>query len=122
MVFRKATGSRNEQNRRKNEQGSVFMFVNLDMSKIVQPKYWYYDTKLKYGDKGKLCYMVKDSLIVHVKSEDVYTDLAGDFQKKSDTSNFDVERPLLIEKKTKKVIRLMKDELGGRIMKEFVDL
>ena len=102
MVFRKATGSRNEQNRRKNEQGSVFMFVNLDMSKIVQPKYWYYDTKLKYGDKGKLCYMVKDSLIVHVKSEDVYTDLAGDFQKKSDTSNFDVERPLLIEKKNKK--------------------
>ena len=42
-------------------------------------------------------------------------------KKKYDTSNYTVERPLPIGK-NKKVIGTMKDELGGKIMKEFIGL
>ena len=44
-----------------------------------------------------------------------------DVEKKFDTSNYELERPLLIGKK-KKVVILIKSELGGKIMKEFVGL
>ena len=55
---------------------------------------------------------------VHENSEDVYTDLTGDDETRFDTSSHEVERPLSIGK-NKKVIRIMKDELSGRIMKNF---
>ena len=42
-------------------------------------------------------------------------------EKRFDTSNYEVERPLLTGK-NKKVIGLMKDELGEKIMTEFVAL
>ena len=42
-------------------------------------------------------------------------------KKKFDTSNFEIGRPLP-KGKNKKVIGLMKDELDGQIMKEFVGL
>ena len=55
----------------------------------------------------------------HVKTEDIYKDVAEDVEARCDTSNFELGRALPKEK-NKKVIRLMKDELGGQIMKEFV--
>ena len=42
-------------------------------------------------------------------------------KKRLDTSNYEVDRPLSAGK-NKKVIGLMKDELGGRINTEFVAL
>ena len=39
-----------------------------------------------------------DSFIVHVKSEDIYANLAGDVKKRLDTSNSEVKRPLPIRK------------------------
>ena len=57
--------------------------------------------------------------IVHVKTDDIYEDIAEDVEKKFDTSNFEINKPLP-KGKNKKVIGLMKDELGGQIMKEFV--
>ena len=65
--------------------------------------------------------MDTDSFIMHVKTEDFYKDIADDIEKKYDTSNYTAERPLPMGK-IKKVIRMMKDELGGRIMKEFIGL
>ena len=56
--------------------------------------------------------------IINVKTEDVSDDLANDVEKRFDTSNYKVNRPLPIGK-NKKVIGLMKDELGGKIMTEF---
>ena len=46
------------------------------MSKIVMYEYWYDYTKPKYGETAKLCYMDTNSLIVHVKSQDIYVPLA----------------------------------------------
>lgn len=42
-----------------------------------------------------------DSFLAHVKSEHVYKDLAEDTGQKFNTSNYEVQRPLLIEKKQK---------------------
>ena len=55
------------------------------------------------------------------KTEDVYEDIADDVEKRFHTSNYEFNRPLLTEK-NKKVIGLMKDELGGKIMTEFAAL
>ena len=65
--------------------------------------------------------MDTDSFFVHVKTDDIYKDIAEDVQTKFDTSHFQIDRPSPKEK-NKKVIGLMKDELGGQIMKEFVGL
>ena len=62
--------------------------------------------------------MDTDSFIFHVKTEDFYEDIADDVEKRFDTSNYEVNR-LLPTGKNKKVIGLMKDELGGKIMTKF---
>ena len=64
--------------------------------------------------------MDTDSFIFHVKTEDIYKDIAEDVEKRFDTSNIEIDRALLI-RKNKKVIGLMKDESGGQIMKKFKD-
>ena len=82
-------------------------------------EFWYDYMKPKYCDNVKLCYMDTDSFIMHIKTEDFYKDIANDVEKRFDASNYD--RPLPTGK-NKKVIELMKDELGGKIMTEFVAL
>ena len=77
--------------------------------------------KPKYDDNVKLCYMDTDSFIMNIKTEDFYKDIANDVEKRFDTSNYEVDRQLSTGK-NKKVIGLMKDELGGRIITEFVAL
>ena len=67
--------------------------------------------------------MDTDTFIIHIKTKDFYEDIADDVEKWFDTSNYDEhdERSLPICM-NKKVIGLMKDELGGKIMKEFVGI
>ena len=77
--------------------------------------------KPKYQDNAKLYYMDTEKFIIHVKTEDVYEDIPNDAGKRFDTSNYEVNRPLLTGK-NKKVIGLMKDELGGKIVTEFAAL
>ena len=84
-------------------------------------EFWYDYIKPKYQDNAKLCYMDTESLIIHIRTEDVYQDIADDVEKRFDTSNYDVNRPLPLGK-NKKVIGLMKNELGGKIITEFVEL
>ena len=83
--------------------------------------FWYDYMKKKYGDMVKLCYMDTDSLIMNIKTKDFYKDIARDVEERFNTSNYDVDRPLL-KGKNKKVIGLMKDEFGGDIITEFVAL
>ena len=93
----------------------------LEISKILMYEFWYDYVKPKYGDNVKLCYIDTDSFIMHIKTEDFYEDIANDVEKGFDTSNYEVDRPLPTGK-NKKVIGLMKDELGEKIIKEFVAL
>ena len=90
-------------------------FSILQISKTLMYEFWYDYMKPKYGDNVKLCYMDTDSLIIHIKTEYFYKDIADEVEKRSDTSNYDDEcdRPLP-KGKNKKVIGLMKDELGGQ--------
>ena len=63
--------------------------------------------------------MDTDSFIINIKTEDVYEDIAIAVKKRFDTSNYEVNRALPTGKE-QKIIVLMKDELGGKIMTEFV--
>ena len=93
----------------------------LDISKAAMYEYLHDYIKPKYGNKANLCCTDTDSFIIHVKSEEIYGDLAGDVEKRFDTSNYEVNRPLPIGK-SKIRAGLMKDELDGKIMKEIVSL
>ena len=93
----------------------------LDLSKTVMYEFWYDYVKPKYGENAKLCYMETDSFIAHVKTDDIYKDIAEDVETKLDSSNFEIERPLP-KGKNEKVNGLIKDELGGQIMKKIVGL
>ena len=92
----------------------------LDLSKTIIYNFWYDYVKPKYG-KAKLCYMDTDSFIVYIKTGDIYKDTAENVKTRFDTSNYELGRPLPKEKYVKVVV-LMKDELGRKIMKEFVEL
>ena len=101
-----------------------FVYLGLsiiDLSKTIIYNFWYDYVKSKYGEKAKLCYMDTDSFIVYIKTDDIYKDTAEDVKTRFDTSNYELGRPLPKEK-YEKVIGLMKDELGRKIMKEFVGL
>ena len=60
-------------------------------------------------------------LYKYIQTKDVYEDTADVVKKRFDTSDYGIERPLPIGK-SKKVIGLMKDELGGKILTEFIEL
>ena len=64
-----------------------------------------------------------DSFIIYIKTEDFFEDISSDVERWFDTSNYDKKdkKPLLIGK-NKKVPGLFKDELGGKIITEFVAL
>ena len=97
----------------------VYLGLSIsEISKILMYQFWYDYMKPKHGDHVKLCYMDTDSFIMRIKTEDFYKDIADDVEKRFDTSNYEVNRPLPAGK-NKKVIGLMKDELGGKIMTEF---
>ena len=93
----------------------------LDISKITMYEFWYDYVKIKYQDKARLCYMDTDSFVVNIKNKDFYKDISQDVNKRFDTSNYTFDRPLPTGV-NKKVIGLMKDELGGDIITEFVAL
>ena len=93
----------------------------LEISKTLMYEFWYDCMKPKYANNVKLCYMDTDSFIMNSKKNDFYEDIASDVENRFDTSNYEVNRPLPTGK-NKKVIGLMKDELGGKIITEFVTL
>ena len=100
----------------------------LEINKTLMYEFWYDYIKPKYQENAKLCYMDTDSLIINIKTEEnvtrnyykkFYEHIANDVEKEFNISNYEVDRPLPI-RKDKKVIGLMKDELGGKIMTELV--
>ena len=94
----------------------------LDLSKIVMYEFHYDYMVPKYGlEKLKLCYMDTDSLVYDIKTEDFYEDIVDNIPARFDTSGCCPNRPLPVGL-NKKVIGLMKDELGGKIMTDSVAL
>ena len=91
----------------------------LDISKTLMYEFWYDYIKPKYQNNAKLCYMDTESFIINIKI--FMKILQMMLKKRFDTSNYEVNRPLPTGK-NKKVIGLMTDELGGKIMTEFVAL
>ena len=95
----------------------------LDISKTLMYEFWYEYIRPKYKDKARLCYMDTDSFIILIKTEYFYKDIAGDVEKWFDTSNYDKNDKRPLSRGTnKKVIGMFKDELGGKIMEEFVTI
>ena len=103
----------------------------LDLSKTIMYKFHYDYMLLRYaqstgeahGDRISLCYMDTDLFIYEIETEDFYEDVADDVEDRFNTSGYrdDGLRPLPVGM-NRKVIGLMKDELGGDIMREFVAL
>ena len=44
-------------------------------------KFWYDYIKPKFQQNAKLCYMDTDSVIIYIKTEDVYENIAKDVEK-----------------------------------------
>ena len=89
----------------------------LELSKILMYEFWYDYVKI-YGEKAKLCYVDTDSIVVYIKRDDIYKDIAKDVETRFNTSDYKSDRQLP-KTKSKKVIRLMKDELDRKIMTKF---
>ena len=60
--------------------------------------------------------MDTDSFIVYIKTDSSHVDIAKNVERRSDTSNYELERPL---PKVKNMKGLMKDELVRKLMKKF---
>ena len=97
----------------------------LDLSKTIMYEFHYDYMLPKYGDRIYLCYMDTDSFVYDIETEDFYRDISNAVENRFDTSGYKdddngaLSRPLPVGN-NKKVIRLMKDGLGGDIMREFV--
>ena len=94
----------------------VYLGVSiLELSKIVIYEFCYDYVKPKYDEQGKLFYMDTGSFIVYISTDDIYKNIAEDVETRFDTSNYELDRPLPKET-NKKVIGLMKHELGGEFL------
>ena len=59
--------------------------------------------------------------LAHVKTDNIYKDIAEDVETRFDTSNYEINKPFP-KGKNKNVIGLMKDELDEQIVKKNVGL
>ena len=93
----------------------------LELSEILIYEFWYDYVKPKYGEKVKLCYVDVNNFIVYIKVDDIYKDIAENVKSRCDTSNWELDI-MLPKGKNKKVIGLMKDDAGGKMMTKFFGL
>ena len=81
-------------------------------------EFWYDYIKPKYNDNAKLCHIDTGSFVTQIKTN-FYKNIKDDVKVCFDSSNCTEDRPLQIVM-NKKVIGLMKDELGGKIKIKFI--
>ena len=86
-----------------------------EISETLIYEFWHDYNKPKNWQNTKLCYMDTNIFVFHIKTADIYENVVDDVEKRFDTSNYEVNRQLLT-RMNKKEIRLMKDELEGKIM------
>ena len=95
-------------------------FSVLELSKLAMFEFHYRHMKPKYGDNLKLCFTDTDSLLYEITTDDVYKDMQEDSHL-YDTSDYPTTHSLH-SNKNKKIPGLMKDEMNGAIIEEFVGL
>ena len=82
---------------------------------------WYYNKlQKKYGKNCTLLYTNTDSLLVDIKTEDVYKDMS-ETKDEYDFSDYPTDHPLYDER-SKKVIGKPKDECAGAPTAEYISL
>ena len=67
-------------------------FPILELSKILMYEFWCDYVKPKYGEKSKLLLMDTDSFTAYIKTDDIYKDIAEDFETRFNTSNYELNR------------------------------
>ena len=72
----------------------------LELSEILMHEFWYDYVKPKYDGTGKLSYIETDSSIAHIKTDDIYKDIAEYVETRFDVSNYELDRPLPKGKKS----------------------
>ena len=87
---------------------------------MVMYKFYYDHIKENYGPRCELLYTDTDSLLLDLKTADVYRDMEKHLDL-YDTSDYPKDH-FLHSQKNKKVIGKMKDECAGKVIKESVCL
>ena len=62
--------------------------------------FWYGYVKPKYNEKEKFWFRDTNSFIAYIKTDDIYKDIAEVIETRFDTSNYELDRPLIKGKKT----------------------
>ena len=84
----------------------------LDLSKTLMYDFYYNHLKLRNGSRCDLLYTDTDSLLLEIKSGDVYKDMKNRLDELYDTSDYPKDH-FLFSQENKKVVGKMKDECAG---------
>ena len=95
-------------------------FSVLDLSKLLMYDWYYNKLKKKYGENCTLLYTDTDSLLVDIKTNDIYKDMS-ETKEDYDFSDYPKDHKLHDES-NKKVIGKMKDECAGTPLAEYIGL
>ena len=96
-------------------------FSILELSKMLMYEFWYDYVKPKYSEKINCLIWIWTVSLYILKKIDTCKEISEDVETRYDTSSYKLVRPLP-KGKNKKVIELMKDELGEKVMTKFVGL
>ena len=97
------TKTKNKQTNKKKQiliNKPVYLGLSIqELRKILMYEFWYDYVKVKYGKKAKLCLKDTHSFIVYIKIDDIYKDIAEEFERRFDILNYEsecssIERPL----------------------------
>ena len=93
----------------------------LDLSTVVMFNFDYDDVLKRWPGKTKLLATDADSLMYEIGTSDIFQDINPDVKTHFDTSDYPKDHPSgILTGQNKKVLGLFKDEMQGKIVKEFV--
>lgn len=95
-------------------------FAILELSKVLMYEFHYDYMMARYANNATLLFTDTDSLTYHVRTEDLFADMAVD-RDRFDTSNFEPSHPLY-SRHNARVVGKFKSETGSKAPKEFVGL